>query len=149
MRGALAGSIAGTVLGAAQWLVLRSRIHQGGWWIPATALGFGAGLAVGTAAVDARTGIDDLIISGAITGAAIGLAQFLVLRRSSRIAALWIPIMAASWPIGWAVTWAARIDVDKGWANFGASGVIVFGILTAVALFIAPGLLRGQSPEVA
>ena len=149
VAGALAGAIAGAVLGAAQWLVLRGRIRSSGWWVAATAAGFAAGLAAGTAAVDARTGVVDLVISGAITGAAIGTAQFLVLRGSSTAAPAWIPIMAASWAAGWAVTWAARIDVDKGWANFGASGVVVFGIITALALFVLPGILRPQSREVA
>lgn len=134
LRGALGGAIAGTVLGAAQWLVIRGRIGRADWWAPATALGFAAGLAAGTAAIDAGTSGRDLVISGAITGAAIGAAQFLAVRGSSKLAPAWIPIMAVSWSAAWATTWAAGIDVDEGWTNFGASGVVVFGILTAAAL---------------
>ena len=149
LSGALAGAMAGTALGTAQWLALRGRIRNAGWWVPATALGFAAGLAAGTAIVGAGTRGSDLIISGAITGAVIGCAQFLVLRDSGRNALFWIPVMCASWAIGWAVTWAARIDVDEGWSNFGAAGVVVFGILTALTLFAAPGILRRQNSEVA
>lgn len=143
--GALGGAIAGTVLGAAQWLVLRSRIQRAHWWLVATPIGFAAGLAAGTAVVDAGTGAKDLVISGAITGTAIGAAQFLVLRGSSKLALLWVPVMAASWAVGWFVTWAGRIDVDEGWTNFGAYGVVVFGVLTAIALFVVPGILARQN----
>ena len=41
------GAVAGAVLGAAQWLALRSRLSKSEWWIPATAIGQAVGLAAG------------------------------------------------------------------------------------------------------
>jgi hypothetical protein len=132
--GAIAGAIAGTVIGAAQWLVLRNRVANAGWWIPATGAGLAAGLATGTAAVDARTGGADLAISGAIAGLTIGALQYLVLRGTTARAPAWIPAMAASWSIGWLITWAIGVDVESGWSNFGAAGAVVFGALTGLVL---------------
>lgn len=144
LTGALAGAVAGAVIGAAQWLVLRRRIANASWWIPATSLGFALGLGIGTAVVDAGTGVGDLAISGAITGLAIGTAQFLVLRNASKRAWLWIPTVAASWPVGWVTTWAIGVDVDNGWSNFGASGALVFAIVTGLGLMIVLGVTRSD-----
>ena len=144
LTGALAGGISGAVIGAAQWLVLRNRIANATWWIPATSLGFALGLGLGTAAVDAQTGAEDLAISGAITGLAIGVAQYLVLRGTSKRAWLWIPTVAASWPIAWLTTWAIGVDVDNGWSNFGASGAILYAIVTGLALVVVLGVTSNE-----
>ena len=71
---ALAGGVlAGAVIGAAQWLALRQLVP---WtWIAATSLGMGAGLAVGAAVVDYGITRGNLVLMGAVTGAAVGALQ--------------------------------------------------------------------------
>ena len=68
---ALAGGlIAGSVIGAAGWFVLRQRVS---WlWIPATAVGMGLGLAAGAALVDYGIGRGDIVLMGAVTGLGCG-----------------------------------------------------------------------------
>src|SRR5262249_62326798 len=43
--------LAGGVLGTGQWLALR-RWRDTGWWVPATAIGLGAGLTIGVTLVE-------------------------------------------------------------------------------------------------
>src|SRR4051794_12659728 len=90
---ALAGGfIAGAVIGAAQWLALRQLVH---WrWIAATSLGMAIGLAVGAALVDYGTTRSDLIVMGAVTGAAVGGLQALVLARQRTADVAWWWAMA-------------------------------------------------------
>ena len=68
---ALAGGlIAGAVIGAAGWFVLRQQVS---WlWIPATAAGMALGLAVGAALVDYGIDRGDLLLMGAVTGSGRG-----------------------------------------------------------------------------
>ena len=85
---ALAGGlIAGAVIGAAQWLALRSVVPW--FWIVATSVGMAAGLAVGAAVVDYGIDRGDLVIMGAITGAGVGGLQALVLARQGFSGAAW------------------------------------------------------------
>jgi hypothetical protein len=77
---ALAGGlIAGAVIGAAGWFVLRQWVS---WlWIPATAAGMALGLATGAALVDYGIDRGDLLLMGAVTGLGVGVLQALVLMR--------------------------------------------------------------------
>ena len=76
----LNGVIAGAGIGAAQWALLRHR-EVALTWIPATAAGLGAGLAVGAALVSYRTDITSLALMGAISGLGVGIAQGVTLRQ--------------------------------------------------------------------
>jgi hypothetical protein len=74
-----------------QWLTLQERIHNTGWWVPASALG----LALGWAAVEAL-GLGDgsreawaqrmvsLGTVGALSGAVTGLALIVLIWRAAR-----------------------------------------------------------------
>jgi hypothetical protein len=76
---ALAGVIAGAVIGAAQWLALR-RIGADLWWIVATAVGLAVGLALAFAIFGYGDTVGDLAVVGAVTGLGIGIAQWWLLR---------------------------------------------------------------------
>lgn len=65
---AVAGVLAGSVIGTSQWLVLRGRPGVGAAWVPATAIGLGVGDAVGAALTGAGTGIGSLLVTGAAAG---------------------------------------------------------------------------------
>jgi hypothetical protein len=143
VTGALGGALAGAVIGAAQWLVLRRYLRVGPEWILATALGVAIGDALGALVTGAGTGLGALLITGLATGVAVGLLQWgLVLRGRVLLASLWAPIVAIAWPVGWTVTWAAGIDVERGYYAFGASGALVFAALSGLAMLV---LLRGRT----
>lgn len=77
---ALAGGlIAGAIIGAAEWFVLRRWVS---WlWVPATSGGMAVGLAAGAALVDYGIARGDIVLMGAVTGIGVGVFQALVLAR--------------------------------------------------------------------
>ena len=143
VSGALGGALAGAVIGAAQWLVLRRYLRVGPEWVLATALGVAIGDALGALLTGAGTGIGALLITGVATGVAVGLLQWgLALRGRLLRARLWPPVVAIAWPLGWTVTWAFGIDVERGYYVFGASGALGFAALTGLAMLL---MLRGRT----
>ena len=133
--GALGGALAGAVIGAAQWLVLRRYLRVGPEWILATALGVGIGDSFGALLTGAGRGLGALLITGLASGVAVGLLQWgLFLRGRLLVASLWLPVVAIAWLLGWTVTWADGVDVERGYAVFGASGALVFAAVTGLAM---------------
>jgi len=132
---ALAGGLlAGAVIGAAQWLALRRVVP---WvWIAATSIGMSVGLAAGAALVDYGISRGDLVLMGAITGAFIGVLQALVLARQRISGAVWWAVAnPAAWALGWLVTsYVISSNVDEQFPNFGASGALLFAVLTGFLL---------------
>jgi hypothetical protein len=150
---ALAGGlIVGAVIGAAEWFALRQRVS---WlWIPATTLGMAVGLVAGAALVD--YGIDrvDLVLMGAVNGLAVGAMQALVLARHRISGAFWWAVAnPPAWALGWFVSsYVISRNIDERFPIFGASGAIVFGLLTWVllaALFRAAPKIRGTAAGAA
>jgi hypothetical protein len=132
---ALAGGlIVGAIIGAAEWFVLRRRVS---WlWIPATIAGMAVGLIAGAALVDYGIGRGDLAIMGAVTGLAVGVMQALVLARDRIPGALWWAVAnPPAWALGWVVTsYVISTNIDERFPIFGASGALVFGLLTWLVL---------------
>ncbi len=143
--GVLGGMAAGAIIGLAQWLVLRQRLSLSPWWIAATAAGMGAGLALGIAMLGTATEGAALPLRGLVTGAAIGSAQWLVFRASTDRAAVWAPVVALGWSLGWMIMQAAGIDLGTDWYVFGALGALTFQALTGLALgWLLKGRARGM-----
>jgi hypothetical protein len=142
---ALAGGlIVGAVIGAAEWFALRQRVS---WlWIPATIVGMAVGLVAGAALVDYGIGRGDLALMGAVNGAAVGVMQALVLARHRIPGALWWAVAnPPAWALGWFVSsYVISRNIDERFPIFGASGAIVFGLLT---LFLLARLFRA-APQV-
>ena len=83
----IGGLITGTILGAAQSWAMGRGGPPALQWIAATAIGLTAGFGVGSSVVDYHTSLAALIVQGAISGLAVGIAQALVLRhRLGRLA---------------------------------------------------------------
>lgn len=135
---AVAGVLAGSVIGTAQWLVLRSRPGVRAAWIPTTAVGLGIGAAIGAALTGAETGIGSLVVTGFTSGLAVGALQWTLLRRHGRGAGLWPLVVTVAWPLGWTVTWAVGVDVERGYAVFGSTGALVFAAVTGAAMLLVP-----------
>jgi hypothetical protein len=138
------GLIAGLIIGAAEWFALRRWIS---WlWIVATSIGMAAGLTAGAALVGYGISRADLMIMGAVTGLGVGGLQALVLSRSRVSGAFWWAVAnPLVWALGWLVTsYVITRNVQDQFTNFGASGALVFGLLT---WFLLALLLGKPEPE--
>ena len=139
---ALAGGvIAGSIAGAAQWLALRAFVS---WiWIAATGVGMAAGLTAGAALVDYGIGRGDLMLMGAVTGLGVGGLQAFLLARRVSGAWWWAAVTPAAWALAWLVTsFVITKNVEEHFAVFGASGALVFAVLTGLVLAVL--LRRGE-----
>jgi hypothetical protein len=128
------GIVAGAVIGTGQWLVARRLLGNPLAWIPATAVAMGIGLVVGAWVVGYGTSLGELALMGFITGVPIGLAQAYLLRDRLANAWVWGAAVPLLWALGWTVTTAGGIDVDRQFAVFGAYGAITFMALSGVLL---------------
>jgi hypothetical protein len=143
------GSVAaGAVIGAAQWLALRRRLHFAGWWIPASALGWCVGLQLSP---HSFFNVPDPYWTGGVSGVVTGVLQWLVLRRHVRRSGVWIPASIGSAVIAWVAAMITygyfdRIKLDQFdyIAGVGAGGIVT-GVLTAPVL---NWLLRHPSESV-
>jgi hypothetical protein len=142
---ALAGGlIVGAIIGAAEWFVLRQWVS---WlWIPATTLGMAVGLIAGAALVDYGIDRGDLALMGAVNGLAVGVMQALVLARHRMPGAFWWAVAnPPAWALGWFVSsYVIARNIDERFPIFGASGDIVYGLLTWLLLAV----LFRAAPEV-
>jgi hypothetical protein len=128
------GLIAGAVIGFGQWLAARRLLGDPLAWIAATAAAMGVGLFAGAWAVGYGTSVGELALMGAITGIPVGAAQAFLLRGRVARSWAWAAAMPLLWALGWAVTTAAGIGVDRQYAVFGAFGAITFMALSGVVL---------------
>ena len=131
------GGLTGLGVGFAQWLMLRREFDVGGAWIPATGIALAIGLAAGAAVVDYETTALSLAIMGAISGAAVGIAQGALLRKTFSLWLAWAAAMPLLWAIAWLVSNAIGVDVSNQFTVFGASGSIAFGVLSGLLLAAA------------
>jgi hypothetical protein len=129
----LGGLIAGAVIGTGQWLVARNLLDPLAW-IPATAAAMGIGLVAGAWVVGYGTSLSELALMGFITGIPLGAAQAWLLRDRVANAWVWGAAMPLLWALGWTVTTAAGVDVERQYAVFGALGAITFMGLSGVLL---------------
>lgn len=121
----LAGAvIEGTAVGTAQWSVLRSPLPLMRWrtWVVATAAGAFVAWTLGmipsivlSLGEEPGGGVTEpgdaavfglAFLMGLVLGPVLGFAQWLVLRRFVRRAALWIPANALAWAFGMLVIFA-------------------------------------------
>ena len=131
------GLIIGASVGIAQWLVLRRRIAPIGWWVVASIVGYGVGKAVGEASVQGIPTVAGLGLIGALIGAFVGIAQWLVLRRHVSLAGWWVLANIAAWALGWSII--GFVEDSAGWPilmvySVGALGAAVAGTITGIAL---------------
>jgi hypothetical protein len=139
-----AGLIAGAIIGAAEWWALRQWVS---WiWIPATTVGMAVGLVAGAALVDYGIDRTDLALMGAVNGLGVGVMQAVVLARHRIPGAIWWAVAnPPAWALGWFVSsYVISRNIDERFPIFGASGAIVFGLLTWLLLAV----LFRAAPEV-
>jgi hypothetical protein len=131
----LGGTVTGAVLGIGQTLAGRGRLDVRRW-VPATAIGMGAGLLLGAVTVGYGTSLADLALMGALTGLVLGPAQALALPRAARRRWVWAAAMPALWALGWTATTLGGIAVDSQFTVFGAYGAITVSALSGLLLLL-------------
>jgi hypothetical protein len=130
---AVGGLTTGAAIGVAQWWALRPTGPSAARWVPSSALGLAAALALATAVAGPPTTLGALLVQGAACGLVLGLAQAGVLFGSLGAGALlWPVLLACAWTLGWAVTTAVGVRLEDGWTVFGSTGALVVTALTAV-----------------
>lgn len=141
----LGGLLTGAVLGAVQAWGLGPQRPAPVRWILATATGLALGLLAGGVLNGFRTELTDLLLLGAVSGAAVGALQAAVLAPAvGRVAAAWPVALALFWAAGWAVTTAIGVRVDEQFSVFGSSGAVTVAGLTLVLPLV---LHRSASPQ--
>jgi hypothetical protein len=141
----MGGLLTGAILGVVQAWAIRADRRLLTTWTLATAVGLATALAAGASLVGFSTGLADVALQGAISGAGVGLAQAAVLwRRTKPLALAWPAYLAGVWAAGWTVTTLAGIGVSEQFTVFGSSGALVAALLTSV-LPLVLRIHRGSS----
>ena len=132
----IGGAVTGAGLGAVQWWAGRGAFGPATAWIGVSAMSYGAGLAAGAAVVGYGTDLSELALMGMISGAAVGGAQGLVLalEGNPRFGAAWGAAMPLLFGAGWTATTAIGVGVEDRFTVFGASGALVFMLLSGLLL---------------
>jgi hypothetical protein len=94
------------------------------------------GLVAGAELVDYSIARGDLALMGAVNGVAVGAMQALVLALHQIPGALWWAVAnPPAWALGWFVSsYVISANIDERFPIFGASGALVFGLLTWLLL---------------
>ncbi len=139
----------GLIIGLAQWLVLWNRFPKSGWWILATAIGFGLAwspawnLAIAilrSGWVNWRYSIEWPIVLG-VSGLIVGLLQWLILRKWVYQAGWW---MVTSPLAGIAAGVLAMIVFDVVFRNFDSPTLAWFlPVITGLAAGLVYGAITG------
>jgi hypothetical protein len=131
------GLIIGAAIGIAQGLVVRRRIAPMGRWVLVSALGFGVGKFLGEAAAGGMPAVVGSLLTGAIIGLSVGVAQWLVLRGKVTGAGWWLAANVAGWALGWSLI--SLVEEAEGMSTamvylIGGVGAAAAGIITGIAL---------------
>ncbi len=145
--GPVFGAVGLAGAGVMQWLVLRQQLSRSGGWILASSVGLALGLVVGVAR--SAAGGDDAeaaVVSLAVLGASVGIAQWLVLRRQVSRAGWWILVNVVGLAVGLAATLVV-FGVGDGNGNVGGAvtgalqDAIFGGVIGAVVGAITGGVM--------
>ena len=145
----VAGALEGACLGAMQHVVLR-RVLPGIRavdWIAATSVGFAAGWLVGALASflepSAEPGpvvvVGLALLTGLMLGAAVGLAQAVVLWRHGVAVGRWLALTAGAWSIALVASYVgmSMLPVDWGWVS------LLVGLVTGAVVGAIVGAITG------
>ena len=152
---AISGATIGAALGLAQWLIIRRGVFKMDIWVLVTTMSWAMAVVI----YESMSGVLDRTLGGAMMGAALGLAQWLVLRRRVSRSASWILAttvgLAMGWSLGLAIYEAVAVAIYRvvGGAMYelvsgaisGAMSGLVYGVVTGTALL---WLLPNRKPPL-
>lgn len=131
--GLMGGLAAGTVIGCFQWIAARKARAVNEQWVVAMALGLGIGNAVSIGMLGAETDATALTQRAILTGAILGLAQWIALRRQYPYILWWIIFIPLLYTVAWTITRVVIGEsVNDGFIVFGASGALVFQLVSGL-----------------
>jgi hypothetical protein len=146
LEGVIGGLAAGVAIGTTQWLALRRRIPISFHWIMATAIGMAVGVGVSVALFGAESSVNATLMRAPLTGLAIAIAQWLVLRRQLQSALWWIPVITIVYSVAWFITiQVIGSGLNEGFIVFGSSGAVVYQALTGLTLWLLMKAKDAQS----
>ena len=140
--------VVGGVLGSMQAVYLRQLLTKPIWWIVATILGLGVGLAAGVVLIEqigilvtgSRPNVAHLtapmralsfLALGLVSGTFLGVAQWLVLRRQASGVKYWVPTIAIALAIAFCVS---SLLTDLSGLRFAtAPGLVMFVLASGLA----------------
>lgn len=142
MLGGMMGILIGLASGLAQWLFLRKRISKAGWWISSNAIGAAIVCALiwtGFASMTWNELVETsgayhpgiVIVCGALSGAATGLIQWLMLRRIILRVAWWILMSIMIWTSALSVSIYLFLDAMNPETGVLAN-LLIFGALVGM-----------------
>jgi hypothetical protein len=128
------------------YVKIKPAAGQQGWgfWAGwgAAFVGFPLGGLAGLGAAGAITGVPQALLGGAATGAVVGLAQWLVLRRRLPLSPWWVALTAGGMSAGLALG-VGLLGIDTAGAVLPLRGLIT-GVAIGLAQYLA---LRGLTPR--
>ena len=141
---AISGAMIGAALGLAQWLIIRRGVSKTGSWVLVTTVSWGMALAL----YESIGGALGRTVGGATIGAALGFAQWLVIRRRVSKSSSWVLAttvgLAMGWSLGLAIYEAATEAMYRAIgeamyesvseAIIGAMSGLVYGVVTGAVL---------------
>ena len=132
----IGGALTGAGLAAVQWWAAKGALGNPAAWIIVSAVAYGTGLAAGAALVGWDTDVGSLMVMGLVSGAVLGSAQGVALAQQGhvRLGTAWGLAMPVLFTLGWAVATAIGVSVDDQFTVFGASGALLFMLLSGLVL---------------
>ena len=139
--GFMFGAVSGAIIGALQWLVLRSWAPRARGWIPASIVGFGLAHALNDSFPYRPL---DLLAMLLIGGLMIAIPQAIALRRVLARPWTWVPVATVAWIVGQSVGAAiapliVANPLGEMLIGIGSAGLI-FGTITGLALLAQIGV---------
>ena len=124
-------------MGALQWLVLRSRIAQAGWWLGAS---IASGIVLGIMATEFSWGANGPFGDG-LFGITLAVPFWLVLRRQLSYSWLWLIASPVAWSLAYLAVgalersgiWPQMTEINELIFAYGLAGVVV-GMITGLLL---------------
>ncbi|MCU0466325.1 MAG: hypothetical protein MUF38_17375 [Anaerolineae bacterium] len=139
IEGFIGGLIAGAGVGLAQMLALRGSLNPGWRWVAATAVGLAVGVALGVVLLGDSTDLTETLARAPFAGLGVGLAQAWLIHPHRRGAWGWALGLTVLWPLAWWVTsLVITTSLETGFVVFGASGALVFQVLSGLLLRTLP-----------
>ena len=137
MEALFGGAIVGLVLGFIQFIALRP-LKVSPLWIWATGISASVSSFVVASLFGLNTDSASLALRGLITGIVVGVAQSFSQRLAVQKMIAWSFATGLTWALAWFITSKVIIDIEYGYAIFGASGALV---ATLILTFIVPRVI--------